>query len=491
VLGPFDLPAAASACHCLPSELCCGALGAREEFDKVRTIHDGTVNNVNTHIRANSAEKTTAPGVADVLHSLLSNRTNMSASSTDDPEDIIMIKADITKAHRRIKVQQKDWKYMVATNKNTLWVNMCGTYGIASAQLYWGRMAALLLRLLYYTCPELIWGFVYVDDYLFLFRRKHYATWGMLVLLLLLAVGCPLSWKKTLIGHSNTWLGFQVNAHSAWAILTPRKHKMLLVILEHIIQGHAMTSLEILQALGRFQWATAAFPLMKPFLQPMYSWQRAVTTKGRPPLLVILLAQCILFFLRAPRPTANGIMAKSTWYGASDAAANETTARIGGWMCSASGEPPKADQALWFSHPVTKADHPWAYDKGKPMLRIAALELYGTLLLFKHMALQQPASTIPLFIPMMTDNQGNAYSILNTHTKKWPCSAIMMELCVEAQMSSCLPAITHVSRVYNTWADDLSNDKCSAFDPDKRLTIHDSDVKGWRILPALFSLSRP
>ena len=25
-----------------------------------------------------------------------------------------------------------------------------GTYGMASAQLYWGRMAALLLRLLYY-----------------------------------------------------------------------------------------------------------------------------------------------------------------------------------------------------------------------------------------------------------------------------------------------------------------------------------------------------
>ena len=52
------------------------------------------------------------------------------------------------------------------------------------------------------------------------------------------------------------------------------------------------------------------------------------------------------------------------------------------------------------------------------MLRIAALELYGTLLLFKQMALQQPVSTVPLYVPMMTDNQGNAYSIMNTHTPR-------------------------------------------------------------------------
>ena len=67
----------------------------------------------------------------------------------------------------------------------------------------------------------------------------------------------------------------------------------------------------------------------------------------------------------------------------------------------------------------------------------------------------------------------------------------MMELCVEAQMSSCLPAITHVSRVYNTWADDLSNDICSSFSPEKRITFCDSNIKEWRILPTLFSLHKP
>ena len=35
---------------------------------------------------------------------------------------------------------------------------------MASAQLYWGRMA-LFLRLLYYIFVEVDWGFVFVDDF--------------------------------------------------------------------------------------------------------------------------------------------------------------------------------------------------------------------------------------------------------------------------------------------------------------------------------------
>ena len=29
-----------------------------------------------------------------------------------------------------------------------MWINLVGTYGVASAQYYWGRMAGLILRLL-------------------------------------------------------------------------------------------------------------------------------------------------------------------------------------------------------------------------------------------------------------------------------------------------------------------------------------------------------
>ena len=55
----------------------------------------------------------------------------------------------------RIKVLQPDWKYQVAQlGPEAWWVNKVGTYGMASAQLYWGRMAALLLRLTYMIFPN-------------------------------------------------------------------------------------------------------------------------------------------------------------------------------------------------------------------------------------------------------------------------------------------------------------------------------------------------
>ena len=41
-----------------------------------------------------------------------------------------------------------------------------GTYGMASAQLYYGRMAAILLRLCSLIFPYIDWGFVFVDDFL-------------------------------------------------------------------------------------------------------------------------------------------------------------------------------------------------------------------------------------------------------------------------------------------------------------------------------------
>ena len=73
--------------------------------------------------------------------------------------------ADVTKAHRRIKVLPKDWKYQVACIQDRWWVNRVGTYGMASAQLYWGRKASLVLRLLYYIFPQVDWHLVFVDDY--------------------------------------------------------------------------------------------------------------------------------------------------------------------------------------------------------------------------------------------------------------------------------------------------------------------------------------
>jgi hypothetical protein len=140
-------------------------------------------------------------------------------------EQWVILKTDASKAHRRIKVLPQDWRYQVAVNKGKFWVNKVGTYGMASAQLYWGRMAALLLRLIYATFPQVTWAFVYVDDFILLIPDNQPELTALAIMMFLHALGVPLSWKKTALGTTNVWLGFQVNSHNTIAHLTPTKQQ--------------------------------------------------------------------------------------------------------------------------------------------------------------------------------------------------------------------------------------------------------------------------
>ena len=126
---------------------------------QVRTIYDGSVGGANAKIQQNTrARPRPTPGASGPEQ----------AGDPDDPAPAwdwpskdsqwILLKADVTKAHRRIKVLPRDWRFQVAQLEDEWWVNKVGTYGMASAQLYWGRMAALLLRILYYLFPQIDWA---------------------------------------------------------------------------------------------------------------------------------------------------------------------------------------------------------------------------------------------------------------------------------------------------------------------------------------------
>ena len=223
VLGPMTQQEAAEICGCQPDQLCPGPAGIQES-DKVRTIFDGSWGGANTHIQSNTIERTTAPTVMDcvqALHWLHASKTTplapaqggeMGRSTTWSPpgphQAWTLLKADITKAHRRIKVLPTDWRFQIAQlGERSWWINKVGTYGMASAQLYWGRMAALLLRITYLIFYEVDWGFVFVDDFCWILRTESANLWATTILATYLALGVPLSWKKTVLsdGPRQTW----------------------------------------------------------------------------------------------------------------------------------------------------------------------------------------------------------------------------------------------------------------------------------------------
>ena len=277
---------------CNPSELCPGPMAAIDEGDKIRTIYDGSFGGANAHIQQNSTEKTTAPTVMDCVHGIHWPRAAREVSTAESaPQDqratadgvdpmakgsvwhwpdkdstFFLLKADVSKAHRRIKILRSGWKYQVAQIDQQWWVNKVGTYGVASAQLYWGRMAALLLRILYALFPEVDWGFVFVDDFCWVLRASN-ASWLTPALLgVLLALGTPLSWKKTVLSEINTWLGFVINPSGPFVQMAKEKHVAVLKLLKELEEGKAFSLKAIEKALGKIQWATATCPNGEAFL---------------------------------------------------------------------------------------------------------------------------------------------------------------------------------------------------------------------------------
>jgi hypothetical protein len=297
-LGPMDLETAAMICECEPEEICCGALAGIDEGDKIRTVHDGTVVKVNPWIRRNTLCKTTSPGLHDLLwariRALQFLRTRKSrkkitvtrpaathGADTGKKIKVTYFKADVTKAHRRIKVRKRDWKYQAASIKNQIWLNLVGTYGIASAQYYWGRLAALIVRLTYELSADFLWVMVYVDDFMLVLPEDTEEDLIVVFLLFLLMIGCPISWKKNRRGVENTWLGFAVNSHSGLAWLPDIKKDSVTEILTALEAGETFKAKKILEALGLLQWAATA-PLDKTF--PATNVRLGTSNSGgRPP----------------------------------------------------------------------------------------------------------------------------------------------------------------------------------------------------------------
>ena len=331
-------------------------------------------------------------------------------------------------------------------------------------------MAALLLRILYALFPEVDWGFVFVDDFCWVLRASN-ASWLTPALLgVLLALGTPLSWKKTVLSEINTWLGFVINPSGPFVQMAKEKHVAVLKLLQELEEGKAFSLKAIEKALGKIQWATATCPMAKPFLQPFWAWKSAVKTAGVPGKLVRCLAVLLSQLFSKQFLQMSPFSPWSSWTGASDASAEKAgESWIGGWLTD-SPEPSK-DKVLWFQYKVCQEHHPWAFKKNDPQKRIAALELYGTLFLALLLMAQNPSTSCRLHIPLVSDNQGNVYSILNNATRKMPTAVILMELVYQLYQAGHMLAPAHSRRDDNQWADELTHPNPQGFDPALRVDL--------------------
>ena len=126
---------------------------------------------------------------------------------------------------------------------------------------------------------------------------------------------------------------------------------------------------------------------------------------------------------------------------------------------------------------LNEIHQPWACDKGAPTLRIATLELMATVLLV-HCSGSKILGSAETMLPLSTDNQCKAFSVRRNYAKKWPNSAIMLELAMRRHNTGIRPHLSHVNRDQNVWADQLTHSDFNGFNENLGMT-GDINKSGW------------
>ena len=448
----------ADLCDCLINDLCVGAMAGIQEVDKVRTIFDATIIGVDDNIRANTDKKTTAPTLYDLLFAKLHLLD----------ADLTLFKSDVSPsqvqgAQEALEVYGgQDQGQVLGQQGGHVW---CGL-GAALLGPIGDDPHALVLSHLGHVL-------VFVDDFVALMPAQQGDLGAATLMLFLTLVGCPISWHKNVLGKKNRWLGYMVDISNGSVWLPDDKLATLLPALKKLEAGDLHVRKEITSVLGKLQWVAKAYPQVSPHLQPLYAWEKKLERKCRPGDLVRFLATLLLTILNSGPAIPLRLQSNAPGRGSSDAGEDNDRVAISGWYSTSPN--PKKEDVFWFSMDAKQT--PWAQARlahTSAKRRIGTLEMLGSLVLFMLAAEFVCPSMLEIHLPFTTGSEGNAYSTSKRSSKKWPCSALLIELSAQDFQKGVFAHVTHVKRCSNTWADQLTHFNFDGFSMGNRKDVSSS-----------------
>ena len=190
------------------SRLFVASLAVVQEPGKIRVVHDGS-NGVHVNHRIRPRDQTRSPGAGE-LRAVLRAKAAMGRK-------MFAIAGDVSKAHRRVKVLQRDWGFQACRiQPGRIWLNCVGTYGITPAGYFWFRAAAgILVRLSHYLLVELLDELLlYSDDFLFLAESQRQVEAIGFAIFVMAVMGVPFRWGKFKGGTSLVWIGYWLDVRA-------------------------------------------------------------------------------------------------------------------------------------------------------------------------------------------------------------------------------------------------------------------------------------
>ena len=154
----------------------------------------------------------------------------------------------------------------------TIYYYVVSHFGAKFAGYWWKRFGAFLHRVTHkwIRVPHAAW--VYEDDSLCKLVRCVAPLRATQILLLWEALGVPISWRKVFLDEQVDWVGFNVDL-SARSVALPqdKRERIIAWLLKLLSTPQNAWRAEVQSIAGFLSWASAAYPLAKPFLMDFHA----------------------------------------------------------------------------------------------------------------------------------------------------------------------------------------------------------------------------
>lgn len=414
--------------------------------------------------------------------------TVLSCCQNDQLGVHFMLGADIKKAHRRIVHAKRDWGLLACRSSNaesqrdTIWINRVGTFGLGSIAYWWSRLAGLCGRLVSRLWLQSYgWQMIFADDVQMLAGGPD--KWETLVVAILTwaMLGTPFSWKKFRGGLELDWVGYWLDVRRFEVGLSQKRILWLINWAKQVQDTKLVQQRDFAEGLGRLGFATQVILWIKPFLSPLYAWSAAIppSTTMRPPVTVLLTLSYIIQQLQLGKhmTPCRKLSVDLGEVFRTDAKGEDQKVVLAGWLLAGSKS---TFDAPWFSITLGPQHIPWAFrpEKGSSWAS-TSLELLATLVavvLFIAPSSECNHRRLTLAFTGGTDNRSNESLARKRSSTKFPLMFVVMQVSHTLSKLGAVMKLNWRPREQNQEADDLTNDKFDKFDQSNRRHLDWSDI---------------
>ena len=451
-----------------------GAVPKDKDWSDVRVVHDAT-HGLHVNTQVDQPNQMAFPQFDDLETMTKAFRDHA------DPRRL-MLAFDIKSAHRLVPVHPRDWGLQACRLdcEEEILVNTRGTFGVASAAFWWGRVAGLAFRVFHKLLPPdaIFYLLLFADDGLMFSSGRQYHRHLLGLLMFLEVMEIPLSWSKTRGGVRTEWIGYTIDLQQ-WKIgISDKKVQWLRSWAASTLAEGRMLGREFKAGLGRMGFLAGISKRSRPFLAPLYAASSQV--KGGSFFELHLATKLAIKFFEGTiatepmRPLSLPPEVLGEIFRV-DAMADNDGVAIGGWETYLSND---TKDARWFHVRLSRSSAPFLYVKGEPFRTISSSELLAVtvaIMAFAPGAKWRNGSG-RVAITGFTDNLSNAYLIDRFLTTKFPASLVLMELAKQLDFYNLDLDLAWIPREQNEPLDDLSKGRYEKFDLAKKMEISFSEL---------------